>query len=177
MEELAALQQPFLETFEASDLSPPLTVRDKLDDAAAIDQKPLFLEQGRQRLGAKTAVRGSGTPQCVAGFVKCESLQGTRELIHDSFIRLSRLVPQKCHQLDQVGRPQFKKYQTPLDFFRNESNRRGDDDELLAVETALMEISQAASDFGGFPQRLVKVLELEDSGAVVRDDEIQNSAR
>src|SRR5579864_1594668 len=151
MEEFSALQQPFLETFEASDFPEPLTVRNILDDAAAIHQEPLFLEQGRQRLRSQTSVRGQGTTQCVARLVKGESLQCTRELVQESFIRIAalaarwsfpRLVPQKLHQLDQVGRPQFKKHDAPLDLLRNESHRRGDDHELLPVETALIEISK-----------------------------------
>ena len=44
-------------------------------------------------------------------------------------------------------------------------------------QTALVKVAQAAPDLGGFAQRLVEVLEVEDGGAVVRDDEIQSPAR
>ena len=40
-----------------------------------------------------------------------------------------------------------------------------------------MEVSQAASDFRGFPHRVVEILEVEDRGALVRGDEVQRSAR
>jgi len=58
---LRPFQQPFLETFQASDLAEIGPVGNILNEAAAIDQEPLFLEQGRQRLSSKTAVHGLRT--------------------------------------------------------------------------------------------------------------------
>ena len=87
------------------------------------------------------------------------------------------LLPQEFYQLDQIGRPELKKHDTPLDFLRNESDRRGDDDELSLVETTLVNVSKATSDLRRFPQRLVEVLEVEDGGAMMRGDEVQSSTR
>ena len=54
-----------------------------------------------------------------------------------------------------------------LELLGNEAHRRSDDDELLPVEAALVDVAQAAPDLGRFAQRLVKILEMEDGGAVV----------
>ena len=88
-----------------------------------------------------------------------------------------RLAAQKLHQLDHVGRPEFKKHDAPFHFLRNEPHRRTDDDELAVAVTALVDVAQAAPDLGRFPQWLVEILEVEDGGAFVRDDEVQSGAR
>ena len=64
-----------------------------------------------------------------------------------------------------------------LDFFRNEADRRSDHHELMLIETALMNISKTASDFRRLPKRLVEVLEVENTGVVAGDDEVQSRAR
>ncbi len=49
LKKLAALDQPFFETFQAADFTEIGAVGNVFDHAAAIDQQPLLLEHGRQR--------------------------------------------------------------------------------------------------------------------------------
>ena len=120
--------------------------------------------------------RGQSAAQCVARFVERESLQGKRQWIENLFAPLAALAAQKLRQLDYIGWPELEIDDASLDFLRNESHRRGDDDELPLVQTALIDVSQAASGLGGFPQRVMKILEVEDGGVLVRGDEVQSSA-
>ena len=64
-----------------------------------------------------------------------------------------------------------------LDFLGNGADRRADDHELALVAAAFIEVPKRASDLGGFAQRLVKILEVKDGGALVRGDEVQRGAR
>ena len=112
-------------------------------------------------------------------------MQGPRDLVKDVFARIAartvrhslRLVAQELHQFDKIGRTEFHKKNTALDFLRNVADRRSDNRELTLVETALVDVSKAASDLRRFPKRLVEVLEVENAGSFVGNDEVQSRAR
>ncbi len=128
--------------------------------------------------GPRSGFGGQGAAQGVARFIQREALAARAPSAAES--RRSRpgaSLAQKLDQFDQVGRPQFQKHHAALEFLGDEADRRGDDDELLPVEAALVDVAQAAPDLGRLAQRLVKILEVEDGGAAVGRDEIQRAAR
>ena len=90
---------------------------------------------------------------------------------------LARFVAQKFHQFDQIGRAEFQKHHAALDFFGNVPDRGTDDDELPLIAAIFIDVAQAAPDLRKLAQRVVEVFQVEDAGALVRDDEIQGSAR
>jgi hypothetical protein len=49
--------------------------------------------------------------------------------------------------------------------------------EEMTTYTGLVHIAQAAADFGRFAQRLMKILQVEDGRALVRQDEVQRGSR
>ena len=87
------------------------------------------------------------------------------------------LGTQKRHQLGQIGRRQIDDHEAPFNFFRNESQRRCDDDELLAVEANPIEVAEPAAHRCGISEWLVEILEVKNPRMLVRRDEIERLAR
>src|SRR5262249_33985309 len=63
-----------------------------------------------------------------------------------------------------------------LDFLGNVVHGRADDNELVAPGAVLIDIPKPAAGLRGLPQRFVKILQVENAGAVVGDDKVQRVA-
>ena len=113
------------------------------------------------------AARGQRAAQRVARFVEREPLQraapagGSSARLRQSCRARSPRAGTPTSSTRSGGRSS-RNMQAALDFLRNEAHRRRDDDELPLVEAALVDVAQAAPDLGGFAQRLVKILQVED---------------
>ena len=127
LKQFAPLQQPLLEALEAADFADAGAVGDVLDDAAPVDQQPLFLEQRRQRFGAEASTVGQRAAHRVARLLERDSLQSARELVqgciadvgaHAGSGELLSFVAQKLSQLDEVRRPQLEIQKVALDLPR-----------------------------------------------------------
>ncbi len=81
LEQLAALQQPFLETFQAAHFFQARAQVNVFDDAAAVHQQALLFEQSGQRFRAERHAGGQGAAQRVAGFIQGEALEGAGHLL------------------------------------------------------------------------------------------------
>src|SRR5579872_7219500 len=104
----------------------------------------------------------------MARLVEAESLQGAGEQTQGFVVGIRvpfagrdqmRLGAEELDQLGQIGRRQIDHHKVSLYLFRNVSHRRRDDDELLAVETEMVEVAQTAANGRRSMEGLVKILE------------------
>jgi hypothetical protein len=186
LKEFLAFHQPLLENLQSSDLRDLRPAGDEFDHAAAVDQQPLLIQQGRYGAGAQVPSRGHGAPHGMARLIEGEPLEGTGELregglalIGTAPVRgdLPGLFAQEVRQLDLIGQLQLDVDEIALDLLGNESHRRADYDELPLIDAGVIEVPQPAPDRGRFPQRVVEVLQVEDCRMLVGGDKVQRFAR
>ena len=94
-----------------------------------------------------------------------------------NFVTRGGLLFQKLDQLDQIGWPQFEEYHAAFQFLGDESHGRTDHDELSLIEQVFIHVAQPPPDLRRFAQRLVKILQVENASAFVRDDMVERGTR